>query len=80
MDAARHEFGLRIPADLCVVGFDDIDQANWESYRLTTFRQPVDQMAEHVVGLLGGTIPAAAGRTVLQPQPVWRKSVRPTAG
>ena len=80
MDAARHEFGLRIPADLCVVGFDDIDQANWESYRLTTFRQPVEQMAEHVVGLLGGTIPPLAGRTLLQPLPVWRKSVRPTAG
>lgn len=38
MDAARHEFGLRIPDDLCVIGFDDIEQADWESYRLTTFR------------------------------------------
>jgi DNA-binding LacI/PurR family transcriptional regulator len=78
MDAARHEFGLRIPADLCVVGFDDIEQAEWESYRLTTFRQPVDRMAGHVIGLLEGTIPASRTRTVLQPEPVWRRSVRPT--
>lgn len=79
MDAARHEFGRRIPDDLCVVGFDDIDQAAWESYRLTTFRQPVERMADHVAGLLGGSIPTASGRTLLQPEPVWRKSVRPTA-
>jgi DNA-binding LacI/PurR family transcriptional regulator len=77
MDAARHEFGLRIPDDLCVIGFDDIEQADWESYRLTTFRQPVAQMADHVVGRLGGAIAASPGRVVMQPEPVWRKSVRP---
>ena len=46
IDAARHEFGLRIPQDLCVIGFDDIEQASWLGYQLTTFAQPLAEMAE----------------------------------
>lgn len=46
MDAARHEFGLQIPDDICVIGFDDIEQASWLSYQLTTFSQPLAEMAE----------------------------------
>ena len=30
-----------MPDDLSVIGFDDIPQAGWDAYRLTTFRQPV---------------------------------------
>lgn len=29
IDAARHEFGLCIPENICVIGFDDIEQASW---------------------------------------------------
>lgn len=77
MDAARHEFGLRIPDDLCVVGFDDVEQAGWESYALTTFAQPLSDMADHVVALVGRTGAADTVRRVFEPTPVWRKSVRP---
>ena len=35
------KFGRRVPEDLSVIGFDDIPQAGWGAYRLTTFRQPV---------------------------------------
>lgn len=75
IDTARYEFKLEVPTDLCVVGFDDIDQASWASYELTTFRQPVEQVAEHIVQLIidGGT----ASAVQFQPEPVWRKSVRP---
>ena len=78
MDAARHEFGIDVPRDLCVVGFDDIEQANWESYRLTTFRQPAAEMVDHIAALLtsGG---AVAERRVFAASPVWRKTVRPNA-
>jgi DNA-binding LacI/PurR family transcriptional regulator len=79
MDAARHEFGLRIPDDLCVVGFDDIEQASWESYGLTTFAQPLEEMAAYVATLLSTAGTAAGERRVFEPQPVWRKSVRPRA-
>ncbi|MCB8829149.1 substrate-binding domain-containing protein, partial [Escherichia coli] len=44
MDSARHDFGLRIPEELCVTGFDDIPQADWSSYALTTFAQPVEDI------------------------------------
>lgn len=49
--------GLRIPADLSVVGFDDVDVCEWMSPRLTTVRQPLAQMG------------ALAIRTVLQSPP-----------
>jgi DNA-binding LacI/PurR family transcriptional regulator len=78
MDAARNEFGLDVPRDLCVVGFDDIEQANWESYRLTTFRQPAAEMVDHIAALLTSD-GAAAERRVFAATPVWRKTVRPNA-
>jgi LacI family transcriptional regulator len=40
-----HERGLRIPGDLSVVGFDDVDACLWMTPRLTTVRQPLAQMA-----------------------------------
>ena len=79
MDAARHEFGLTIPKDLCVVGFDDIEQANWESYKLTTFAQPAAEMVGHIAALLSADNAEPAERRVFAATPVWRKTVRPNA-
>lgn len=79
MDAARHEFGLSIPKDLCVVGFDDIEQANWDSYKLTTFAQPAAEMVDHIASLLSADSAAPAERRVFAATPVWRKTVRPNA-
>lgn len=45
IDTARGEFGLRVPQDISVVGFDDIPEASWGAYRLTTFRQDPDEIA-----------------------------------
>ena len=52
MDAARHDFSLKIPESLSIVGFDGVDPSRWKSYRLTTLRQPVAQMAEAAVSML----------------------------
>jgi DNA-binding LacI/PurR family transcriptional regulator len=62
-----------------VIGFDDIPQAAWDSYSLTTFRQPVEQIAHWVSEVLdrADSDPAEAEVTMFSAEPVWRKSVRP---
>ncbi|MCA0275632.1 MAG: substrate-binding domain-containing protein [Proteobacteria bacterium] len=79
MDAARVEFGMNVPEELCVVGFDDIEQAGWASYQLTTFRQPIAQVADHITKLLDNDEPepVRGGRVCFHADPVWRRTVRP---
>ena len=52
MDAYRFDLGLRVPEDVAVAGFDDVAQAAWPSYALTTLRQPVERMTQMSVRLL----------------------------
>lgn len=52
MDVARHEFGLSIPTDLSIVGFDDVGPARWPSYSITTVAQPIGPMVEAAVDIL----------------------------
>jgi DNA-binding LacI/PurR family transcriptional regulator len=52
LDTLRHELGLSVPQDVSVVGFDNVPQAAWASYELTTFEQPVQPMVEATVALL----------------------------
>ncbi|MFI9639292.1 LacI family DNA-binding transcriptional regulator [Micromonospora sp. NPDC051925] len=42
--AAAREADLRIPDDLSVVGFDDVDEAAWLAPPLTTVRQPFGEI------------------------------------
>lgn len=51
MDHAR-QLGLAIPRDLAVIGFDDVPEAGWLAYQLTTFRQDPEAMAARAVALL----------------------------
>jgi DNA-binding LacI/PurR family transcriptional regulator len=41
---AIHDFGLRVPEDISVIGFDDIKAAAYISPSLTTIRQPLTEM------------------------------------
>ena len=52
MDAARIDYGLKIPEQLSIVGFDGTSPGSWLSYRLTTINQPVEIMVEAVVNML----------------------------
>lgn len=49
MDAARERYGLKVPNDIGVIGFDDIPMAAWPSYALTTIRLPLTAMADAAV-------------------------------
>ena len=52
IDEARKNFGLRIPEDLSVVGFDGVNAVFWHSYQLTTIKQPLEQMTKAAVDIL----------------------------
>jgi len=47
------ERGLRVPGDVSVVGFDDIDAAGSAAPALTTVRQPFEDMAAETIRVLG---------------------------
>lgn len=77
MDAARLEFRMNIPEDLCVIGFDDIPEAGWLGYDLTTFRQPLHEIAERIVAVVEKDDGGPDAPAILPVQVVWRKTVRP---
>ena len=62
MDALRDDFGVSVPDELALAGFDDIEMAGWPHYALTTYRQPVGAIVDLSVQLLAGDPEAADGR------------------
>jgi len=56
---ALQDFGLRVPLDVSVIGFDDINAAAFNNPRLTTIRQPLAEMgkiaAQSVLNRLHGS-------------------------
>ncbi len=52
MEVARSAFGIRIPEELSVIGYDDIPMAALSSYSLTTFHLPLRRMIEVTVRVL----------------------------
>jgi LacI family xylobiose transport system transcriptional regulator len=80
-EAARR-LGLRIPADLSVVGFDDIEVTRWCGPPMTTVRQPFAEMgataARMVLQLALGEVVEPA-RVELATELVVRESTAPPA-
>ena len=72
MDVIRGEFGMNIPRDLAVVGFDNFDLGGSSAFNLTTYEQPVSQMMDTLVAMIKGQIPAET--VSLHGQLVVRKS------
>jgi DNA-binding LacI/PurR family transcriptional regulator len=52
IDLLRGQYGLRIPEDISVVGYDDVPEAAWGGYNLTTVTQPGAAMVEATVAIL----------------------------
>jgi DNA-binding LacI/PurR family transcriptional regulator len=76
MDTARRQFSISVPEQLCVAGFDDIEQAAWTSYDLTTFAQPVEAIATEAINWLDDSSIQEAKRIQLHANLVWRGSIR----
>jgi LacI family transcriptional regulator len=76
---ALHEGGLRVPEDVSIVGFDDIDSAAYQNPGLTTVRQPLKRMgtmaAEIVLKRINrdnGEEHAAPTQVVVEPELIIR--------
>ncbi len=76
LDVARLEFGRHLPDELSVLGFDDITQAGWSSYRLTTFAQPYVEISEAIAGLLKQPRDEARDTIRLAARLEWRNTMR----
>ena len=50
--AALSERGIRVPQDVKVTGYDDVEMASHVHPSITTVRQPVDAAAQHLVAQL----------------------------
>ena len=78
---AFEEVGLRVPDDISVMGYDDVEAAAFFSPSLTTVREPSEQAARAAVDTLiafaGG---ASAEHSSLRPELVMRASTTPAHG
>lgn len=78
MDAARKVYGMNIPKDLAVVGYDDIEMASWASYQLTTVKQPTERLIEKTVQILMDKIIEPTSKTaveMIKPELIIRQTV-----
>jgi LacI family transcriptional regulator len=82
IDGARQR-GLRVPEDLSVVGFDDVEHATIVAPALTTIRQPLAEMGRMAVTLLMRLLEKQRFETLhveLATRLVVRKSTGPPPG
>lgn len=74
----------RVPEDVSIVGFDDIEMAAWTDPPLTTVRQPTDAMGrwavERLVSMATGVDGGEPPSVHLEPQLVVRGSTAPPSG
>ncbi len=76
---ALHEAGLRVPGDVSIIGFDDVQSAAFQNPPLTTVRQPLRKMgmlaAEAIVQQIASSSERPVSRrVVVDPELVVRES------
>lgn len=76
------ETGIRIPADISVIGFDDIFGADFTSPPLTTIKSPLREEGDHAMAVLLGQVTEGSAPTLgfdLETSLVVRGSTGPAA-
>ena len=79
MDVIRSEFNLSIPEDISIVGYDNVPEASWRGYDLTSVSQSSEGMVEAAAAILLEQIDKSAVRkraAVLPAELVVRGSAR----
>ena len=71
--------GLKVPTDVSIVGFDDVPMAPLLTPRLTTVRQPADEMGMGAAELLIDLIQGETNPDLPKPYPVEVKVRESTA-
>ena len=56
LDALRLDLGVAVPEQVQVLGFDDIEQASWGAYQLSTIRQDFETQTALAIRLLQARI------------------------
>ncbi|WP_343315492.1 LacI family DNA-binding transcriptional regulator [Brucella sp. BE17] len=66
LDVARYEFGLKVPDDISIVGFDDMPQSRLPGFDLTTYAQPVTPFVDLTIGIVNDFVrdPSQAPRRI----------------
>lgn len=90
MQALIVNHGVRIPRDVALIGYDDIDFASSSIVALSSIRQPAQEIGYRAMDLLlsangaaaglaatGSAAPDAGGSVLFQPEIVPRESTRP---
>ncbi len=82
LDTLRLRYGLSVPSEVMVAGFDDIPEVGRPAYRLTTIRQPVQSMVVKTLDLLNLDDPhsgIATGQDIpMRGELVWRDTLPET--
>jgi DNA-binding LacI/PurR family transcriptional regulator len=79
VDTLRFELGKAVPNDVSVVSFDNVPQAGWPVYQLTTIAQSIDAMVNATANLLIDQINASeivSSDVVVSSKLVIRESAR----
>lgn len=52
LETIKLKTDLKVPEDISIIGYDDVRMAAWQTYDLTTMRQPANRMVEATVSML----------------------------
>lgn len=66
MDALRFDLGMKVPEDCAVVGFDNVGEAGWAAYDLTTVGLPVEARVAALMRLLKARLANPSGPTRIE--------------
>jgi LacI family transcriptional regulator len=75
---AAADFGVAVPGDVAVIGYDDIQEAQFTIPRLSTVAQPTDELGrmatEHLIALVENRLERMFGMKLIAPRLVVRES------